>query len=207
MMSLWLCECFRRRVLVGSLAVGNLVACSHSAEPLSSSPSPTMASASGTLGSGDVVEVRVFREPDLSGLYRVDSDGNIPFPMIGRILVAGQSPEVLSETLRNKLGDGYLNNPQVMVVLHEQNSQKVYVFGEVTKAGTLSYRQGMTVIEAITSAGGFTNLASTNSVRVTRVVDGEERRIELAASDIANGRVPNFQLMPGDIVFVPEALF
>lgn len=160
-----------------------------------------------SLGKGDVIEVKVFREPDLDGVFRVGAAGDIDFPLIGRVEVEGQRPEEVAETIRARLSGDYLKEPQVTVLVKSSNSRKVHVFGRVVKAGTLPFRSGMTVIEAITSAGGFADLASPNRTRVTRVVEGEKKVFELAAGDIGEGKAVNFYLRPGDIVFVPEAVF
>lgn len=159
------------------------------------------------LGRGDIIEIKVFREPDLNGVFRVGAEGDIEFPLIGRVAVNGQRPEEVAETIRARLSGDYLKNPQVTVLVREQNSRKVHVFGQVAKAGTFPFRSGMTVIEAITSAGGFGPVAAPNRTRVTRVIEGEKRVFELAAGDIGEGKAVNFFLQPGDIVFVPEAIF
>lgn len=159
------------------------------------------------LSRGDVIEVKVFREPDLDGVFRVGAKGNIDFPLIGRVEVSGHRPEQVAEMIRTRLAGDFLKDPQVTVLVRQQSSRKVYVFGQVAQAGTFDYRPGMTVIEAITIAGGFSALAAPNRTRVTRVVEGVEEVSELPAGDIGEGKAPNFFLRPGDIVFVPEAVF
>lgn len=160
-----------------------------------------------TLGSGDVFEVRVVGEEDLSGAYRVASDGTITFPFCGRVDVGGKTAPETSEALTACLADGYIKNPQVTVFIKERNSKKVFVFGEVTKPGTFAYEDGMNVVQAITLAEGFSKLAARNSVVVTRIVDGKEQRIKVGVDDIGMGRQQNFLLQPGDIVYVPESFF
>lgn len=160
-----------------------------------------------SLERGDVIEVKVFREPDLNGIFRVSAEGEIDYPLIGRVMVAGQRPDEVATAIRTRLSGDYLQDPQVTVLVKEQNSRKVHVIGQVEKAGTFPYRPGMTVIEAITNAGGFTSLAAPNRTRVTRNQGGAETVTELSAGDIGEGKAPNFYLRPGDIVFVPEAVF
>ncbi len=159
------------------------------------------------LGRGDIIEVKVFMEPDLAGVYPVGGDGAIVFPMIGKVLVAERDAQEVAQDIRDRLAKGFLNDPQVTVFIRERTSQKVYVLGQVEKAGTFGFRVGMSVIEAITVAGGFTKLAATNRVRVTRVVSNAEQVYEVPAGEIGQGKAPNFQLEPGDIVYVPEAIF
>ena len=87
------------------------------------------------------------------------------------------------------------------------NSKKIFVFGEVQKPGTFPYEDGMSIIQAVTLAGGFTKTAAKNNSNVTRIVDGQEQKIRVPVEDIGVGKEPNFQLQPGDIVFVPESFF
>lgn len=160
-----------------------------------------------TLGSGDVFEVRVVGEEDLSGLYRVASDGSISFPFCGRVEVGNHTATQAAETLTTCLASGYIRNPQVTVFIKERNSKKVFVFGEVNKPGTFAFEDHMNVVQAITLAEGFTKLAAKNSVVVTRLVDGKETKIKVGVDDIGTGKRENFLLQPGDIVFVPESFF
>src|SRR5581483_7293108 len=89
-----------------------------------------------TLGPGDVFEVRVFQEPDLSGVYRVGSDGTIYFPLCGTIGAAGLQASDVGEEIEHCLEAGYLKRPQVSIYVKEYNSKKVFVLGEVQRPGT-----------------------------------------------------------------------
>jgi polysaccharide export outer membrane protein len=93
------------------------------------------------------------------------------------------------------------------VLVKEYNSKKIFVFGEVQKPGTFPYQDGMSVVQAVTLAGGFTKTASQNSTSVTRHVGGTETKIKVSVQDIALGKAANLTLEPGDIVYVPESLF
>src|SRR5690606_29620211 len=106
----------------------------------------------------------------------------------------GKAAPELAQDLTRCLADGYLKNPQVTVFIKEYNSKKVFVFGEVAKPGTFAYEDGMSVIQVITLAGGFTRQAARNSVQVTRSVDGKERRVKIAVDDITTGKAENFLL-------------
>lgn len=160
-----------------------------------------------TLGPGDIFEVKVYGEPDLSGIFRVSSDGFVNFPLIGKIKVEGLPAIKVEEIIISKLKDGFLKDPQVSVFIKEYNSKKIFVFGEVQKPGTFIYEDNMTIIQAITIAGGFTKLADKNKVSVTRIENNEEKRIYLPVEDIGKGKEKNFFLKPGDIIFVPESFF
>jgi protein involved in polysaccharide export with SLBB domain len=156
-----------------------------------------------TLGPADVFEVRVYGEPDLSGTYRVDVDGTIDFPLVGRLVVAGQVPSQIATLLTERLAQGYLKSPQVSILVKEYNSKKVTVIGQVQKPGTFPYLQRMSVVEAVSLAGGFTSLAAANDVVVRRGA----KTFTVRAADIAEGKGQNFYLEPGDTVLVPERMF
>lgn len=160
-----------------------------------------------TLGSGDLIEVRVFQEPDLSGAYRLSSEGTIDFPLCGKVALVGRTSSEAADALTRCLAEGYLKRPQVTVLVREFTSKKIFVFGEVQKPGTFPFDENMNVIQAITLAGGFTKLAAKNDTNVTRLVEGREVKIRVPVEDIGVGRERNFALQPGDIVFVPESLF
>lgn len=168
---------------------------------------PAAQPSSSTLGAGDLLEVRVFEEADLSGPYRVSPGGTIDFPLCGKVKVEGLNGSSAADVLTRCLGEKYLKRPQVSVLVREYNSKKIFVFGEVQKPGTFPYDEEMSVIQAITVAGGFSKLASKNDVAVTRLVNGKETKIRVRVADIGTGREKNLKLLPGDIVFVPESLF
>ncbi len=160
----------------------------------------------GILGAGDVFEVRIYGEPELSGTYRVSPDGGIDFPLIGRLQVADATDSVLAEQVTTLL-KRYVKDPQVSIYVKEYNSQKVFVFGEVQRPGTFQFEQGMNIVQAITLAGGFARLADKAGTYITRNVQGQEERIRVSVAAIGEGREPNLDLEPGDIIYVPEALF
>jgi protein involved in polysaccharide export with SLBB domain len=160
-----------------------------------------------SLGAGDVIEVRVYQEPELSGVYQVGRDGDVIFPLCKRVTLSGLSPNAAAEKFRACLAEGFMRDPQVSVLVKEYNSKKVFVFGEVQKPGTFVYEEGMSIVQAVTIAGGFTKTASQNATSVTRQVNGQEVKMKVNVQDIALGKAPNFVLEPGDIVYVPESLF
>ncbi len=160
-----------------------------------------------SLGPGDVFDVFVFGEKDLTGRYRVSAAGTIEYPLLGIVKVGGLTPPQVAQELRKQLGLGYLKNPHVSVFVQSFESKKISVFGQVKRPGTFNYVNNMTIIEAITLAGGFTQMASKNQILVTRVEGGKSRKFVLPVADIGEGRVANYMLVPGDIVFIPERVF
>jgi polysaccharide export outer membrane protein len=160
-----------------------------------------------TLGSGDLLEVRVYQEADLSGVFRVSPEGNIDYPLCGRVNVLNLSSSKAADAITECLKNGFLKSPQVTVLVREYTSKKVFVLGEISKPGTFPYEENMSIIQAVTLAGGFTKLAAKNGTSVTRLVSGQETRVRVPVAEIEQGREKNFQLQPGDIVFVPESFF
>lgn len=160
---------------------------------------------SNQLATNDLLEVKVYQELELSGVYRVGPDGDIDFPLCGKVKVAGMTASGAAEAITGCLKKDFLRRPQVSALVKEFNSKKVFVFGEVSKPGSFSYEEGMTIIHAISQAGGLTRSAAKNSVNVTRVVDGKEVKLPVKVEDIVIGREKNFALVPGDIIFVPES--
>lgn len=177
------------------------------AAPPPPSSTPVAELAATTLGAGDVFEVRVFQEPELSGAYQVGPQGDIIFPLCKRVVVGGLTANGAAEKLRACLSEGFMRNPQVSVLVKEYNSKKVFVFGEVQKPGTFAFQDGMSIVQALTLAGGFTRNAAQNNTSVTRLVNGQEVKSKVNVQDIALGKAPNVTLEPGDIVYVPESMF
>lgn len=160
-----------------------------------------------TLGPGDVIDVRVYNEPDLSATYQVGSDGSIQFPLIGRIEIARKSPAEAANAISDKLKTGYLRDPQVSIFVKEYNSKRIYVMGQVEKPGVFAYEDDMNILRAIILAGGPTKLAAKSKVLLTRKTAEGESQIEVSIEDVGRGQAENIPLKPGDIIFVPESIF
>src|SRR5262245_46705169 len=151
------------RVVVAVLLLA--VACADRATaPYPKSPPPPAEDSA--LGPGDLFDVRVFGEPELSGSYQVAQDGTIDYPLIGKLAGMGKLPNNVAAEIEARLKDGYLKSPQVDVLVKEQRSKKVSVLGQVKSPGTFPYVENMSIVEAISRAGGFTAMAKKNSVRV-----------------------------------------
>jgi protein involved in polysaccharide export with SLBB domain len=190
-----------RALLTACVALG-AVACAHTIKEAA----PVQLIPMTVLGPGDVFEVRVYGEEDLSGTYRVASDGGINFPLVGKIEVANKTPTEVSDELTAGLRN-FIKQPSVSVFVKEFTSKKVYVFGQVARPGTFPFEDGMNIIQAITLAGGFGTMADQNGAFVTRLINGKEERTEVKVKAIGEGKESNFRLQPGDIVYVPESVF
>lgn len=157
------------------------------------------------LSPGDVFEVTVTGQPELSGAHRVSPEGDVDFPLVGRAHVDGMTSGQIADVFRERLMDGYLRNPTVSVFVKEITSKKIFVLGQVAKPGAFAFEDAMTVVQAIALAGGFTAFAQQNNVFVSRKERGKEQRIRVPVEQIATSpEASNFLLKPSDILFVPE---
>lgn len=161
-----------------------------------------------TLGVGDSFDVRVYGEEELSGKYQVAGDGMIDFPFIGRVEVEAREPTVVASTIQARLKEGgFLTNPQVSVLVTDYSSKHVSVMGAVAKPGVFPLANGLTIVHAVSLAGGLTPIASGNDVIVSRRTQGQIQRFRIAVSDVTEGRAEDFPLQAGDIIFVPQRIF
>ena len=159
------------------------------------------------VGIDDTFDVRVYGEAELSGTFRVATDGTIDYPLAGRIAVSGLRTGEIQQLLVGKLKDRYLRDPQVIVTVKERNSQKIAVLGQVAKPGQVSYYPNMTIVDAIASAGGFTGIAAKNSVNLRREAAGKVEIRVYPVADISEGRSANVMVLPGDVLVVDERVF
>ncbi len=159
------------------------------------------------VGIDDTFDVRVYGETELSGMFRVATDGTVDYPLAGRLQVAGLRTGEIQQLLVSKLKDKYLKDPQVVVTIKDRNSQKISVLGQVTKPGQVGYYPNMTIVDAIASAGGFTGIAAKNSVNLRRQVAGKIEMHVFPVADISEGRSPNVMVLPGDVLVVDERVF
>ena len=164
------------------------------------------------IGVDDRVQVNVWRNPDLSVIVPVRPDGKISIPLIGDIQAGGFTPNQGAENIRSKL-EKYVRDPNVTVILTELRSHeflsRIRVTGAVTTPTSLPYRPGMTVLDAVLSAGGINEFASPDRTKVYRKTQAGTEMITVRLGQILlKGKlVTNVNLRPGDIVTVPERLF
>lgn len=153
------------------------------------------------IGPLDVLEVTVFKVPDLSKSVQVSEAGTINYPLIGEIMAGGKSARELEQELTIRLGSKYLQKPQITVFVKEYNSQRVTVTGAVKKPGVVPIAGGMTLVQAIAQSGGLDELAE-NSAVVFRVMDGKRAGGRYDLADIQAGRGDDPLLQSGDVVVV-----
>jgi len=159
------------------------------------------------IGIDDTFEVRVYGETELTGTFRVATDGTVDYPLAGRVMVAGLRTGEIQQLIVGKLKDKYLKDPQVVVTIKDRNSQKIAVLGQVTRPGQVPYYPNMTIVDAIASAGGFTGIAAKNSVNLRREAGGKIEMHTYPVADISEGRSPNVMVLPGDVLVVDERVF
>jgi len=153
------------------------------------------------LGPGDKLELTIYYgSKDSKATYTLDSAGQMEVQFIGTVDARSKTKKQVQEEIQGRLSDGYLKDPVVSLTVVEINSLRCTVSGQVTRNGDVKFTPRMTIVEAIAQSGGFTPLARKNMVQVTRGKDTYTIPVEL----IAEGKRPNFPIMPGDRIFVPE---
>ncbi len=160
----------------------------------------------------DVLNITVFDVPDLSLSIRVSGEGILSYPLIGDIMVKGLTTEEVEKILEERLRDGYLKKPDVAIrfdleLMSQYKEKEVYVLGEVKNPGTVPILgRHLTVLEAVTKAGGFAEFAAPNRTKVIRVEDGVEKTIMVDLNKVKDGNKSlDIILKVGDVVVVPES--
>jgi protein involved in polysaccharide export with SLBB domain len=164
---------------------------------------------SSTLGPGDVFSLEVVGEKDLPKEYQVASDGTVDFPYVHRLQVEGLEPQEIARSVRQRLIEQrILIDPSVIVSVKEYNSKRVTVLGQVQKPGSFPLNTGMTLVQAISVAGGLTSIANGERLNLTR----KDRQhasttVVLSLDSITEGRSPDIPLQSGDQIYVHERVF
>lgn len=148
------------------------------------------------LGSGDKLKVTVFGSEDLSGETEIDPSGQITLPLIQQVPAAGKTVPQLEDEIRHRLSPDFVKNPRLSIEV--LNYRPFYIIGEVKNPGSYPFVAGMTVVNAIALAGGYTYRANKDEVLLTRAADPSRKAAPAQRSDI---------VMPGDVVEVKERLF
>lgn len=158
------------------------------------------------LSVGDVIQIKVYGESNLKGTYQIYPDCNIYFPMVKSIKVCGRTPEAIRTEIAAKLHKDYFQRvPSVVVQIKEFNSKKISVFGEVTKPGRFKFTPGLTVIQAIAMAGGFSSKAAKNDTRLMRTIKGVKKIFRIRLGSLGKRKIQDLYLRPGDVLYVPES--
>ena len=156
------------------------------------------------IGPEDVLDINVWKEPDMTRTVPVRPDGKISLPLINDVQAAGSTPQQLAATVTEKLRK-FVQEPQVTVIVTAINSQRIFVVGEVMRAGAFPLIPGMTVLQALSSAGGFSTFADVKKIHVMRMVNGKQVELPFNYREVLKGdnQDQNIKLQPGDTVIVP----
>lgn len=155
------------------------------------------------LGALDTIDVNVFQEPELSTRQTpIDASGTVTLPLVGSLRAAGKTTTELSAEIARRLGETYLVDPQVSVVVAQSVSQKISVQGEVTEPGVYEIKGGTTLLEAISLAKGETRVAELKEVVVFRMVGGQRFGGVFDVRSIRRGDAEDPQLRGNDVVIV-----
>ena len=156
------------------------------------------------VGPEDVLEISVWKEESLKREVLIRPDGKLSFPLIGDIQAAGKTPDQLRREIAEWLGK-YIPEPIVTVVVIKVAAYKIYVLGQVKKAGEYTVGHPLNVIQALALAGGLTPYAAENNIKILRRNDGKEVAIPFEYADVNKGRKleQNIILKSGDVVMVP----
>ena len=155
------------------------------------------------IGAQDELDISVWKEPDLSRKVPVRPDGKISLPLLNDVQAAGLTPTQLADSIKEILRK-YVNQPQVTVIVTAMNSQRIFIMGEVNKPGALMLLPGMTIIQAIASAGSFTQFANSKKIYVLRDEGGKQNRYYFNYKAAVRGDTSqDFDLKPGDTIVVP----
>jgi polysaccharide biosynthesis/export protein len=155
------------------------------------------------IGPEDVLDISVWKNPELSRTVPVRPDGKVSLPLVNDIRAAGLTPTALRDQLTARLAE-YLPGPEVSVMVREVHSRKVAVMGSVKTPGRFEMKSSMTVLELIALSQGFTDFANRDRIVVLRQENGKTVRIPFNYRKIAEGATQeNFVVQPGDIIVVP----
>jgi len=157
-----------------------------------------------TIGPQDVLDISVWKEPELTRTVPVRPDGKISMPLLNDVQAAGLTPSQLAAQITTSLKK-YVTEPQVTVIVTAINSQRVFIIGEVLRAGAYPLLPGMTVLQALSSAGGFTQFAALGKIYVLRNENGKQAKYPFNYKAAINGKQvdQNFSLKAGDTIVVP----
>ena len=155
------------------------------------------------IGADDTLHISVWKEPDLTATLPVRPDGKISLPLLNDVSAAGFTPMQLADSITGKLKK-YIADPRVTVVVTAMNSRRIFVTGEVTHSGAIALLPGMTILQALSSAG-FTQFANLKGIYLLRMENGRQVKMPFNYKEVVKGRHPeqNILLQRGDTVVVP----
>lgn len=156
------------------------------------------------IGMGDVLEISVWNEPDLSKTVFVRLDGRISLPLVGDVIAANKSPQSLSQILKEQFGK-FVEDPSVSVILETAKSKRYYIVGQIARPGEFIIDYPITVLQAIARSGGFLEWAKKSKILIVRQEGGEEKILTFDYDFLLKevGLDQNIQIVPGDTIIIP----
>jgi polysaccharide export outer membrane protein len=192
-------------VLMIGLAFAQVAAAQASANP--AADAAVKADAQGgpdyVIGPEDGLHIAVWKEPDLTATLPVRPDGKISLPLLDDVQAAGLTPKQLADTIQERLKK-FVADPRVTVVVTQINSKRIYLVGEVGHTGAMPMLPGMTVLQAISSAG-LSQFANTKKIYVLRTINGKQEKLPVNYRKLVKGEnmQQNYVLIPGDTIVIP----
>jgi polysaccharide biosynthesis/export protein len=156
------------------------------------------------IGAQDVVDVSVWKEPDFTRTVPVRPDGKISLPLLNDVQASGLTPLQLAAEVTRSLNK-FVTNPQVTVIVTQINSKRVYLLGEVARPGAYTMLPDMTILQALSNAGGFSQYANSKKIYVLREENGKEQKFFFNYKEVISGKraEQNIRLQSGDTIVVP----
>ncbi len=196
----------RRELLAFAVVASAAVACRGA--PVKNRVDLPEASERSVLGPGDVFLLEIVGEKDLPKEYQVAADGSVDVPYIHNVKVIGLEAQEVAQLVRRLLIEQkFLADPSVIVQVKEFHSRRVTVLGQVAKPGSYPYTPGLSLIQAISLAGGLTAIADADRVNITRKSKEKRHTAVVSVDSITEGASPDIPLQAGDAIFVHERLF
>ena len=199
--------------LAATFAVAPSPRCAESgpASPTPQTPPPASAGGASTdpserpVGTEDLIEISVFEIPELNRTVRVGENGKVSLPLLGEVQAGGLTPRQLEMSLRDRLGEKYVQNPQVSVFVRENGSKRVSVLGAVGKPGVYEMLGPRSLLQVLALAGGLTSEAGAELYVIRLTEDGRSERTVVDVADLLASRDPvaNLRIEPSDVVSVP----
>ncbi|HEX8406033.1 MAG TPA: XrtA/PEP-CTERM system exopolysaccharide export protein [Duganella sp.] len=195
--------------IVAAALLSTLAACASRVSLVPPEEAPTQLDYQ--IGAGDVVNINVWRNPEVSLSVPVRPDGKITTPLVEDLQAAGKTSTQLARDIEKAL-EKYIQQPMVTVIVTSfvgPYSQQIRVIGQAARPQALAYRQGMSLMDVLIAVGGITDFAAGNKAKIIRTVDGSRRALPVRLHDLLkNGDISaNVNVLPGDVLVIPESWF
>ncbi len=190
--------------LIFVLALAQTPSWALDAAPTEAPPQKSAKAGPNLIHFGDKLDIQVYREKDISGIFTVNASGSISYPILGDVYVEGLSLEGLKSLLVEKLGKDFLVDPKIDIEFVESSNKSIVVLGQVAKPGNYTLTPGLTLVHLISQVGGFTVQAASNNVKVVRDIGGKKTPMQVDVSKVMRGEAQDLELASGDMIFVDK---